>query len=73
MKFVVVGLGYVGLSISLLLSKKHTVIGIDISKKKISQLKNKKSPIKDQGITEALNQSTLFFPLRFRYRWRGRW
>lgn len=62
MKFVVVGLGYVGLSISLLLSKKHTVIGIDISKKKISQLKNKKSPIKDQGITETLNQSTLFFP-----------
>ena len=34
----VIGLGYVGLPLSLLISKKDKVIGIDIDKKKISTL-----------------------------------
>ena len=39
----VIGLGYVGLPLSLLLSKKDKVIGIDIDKKKISILNSNKS------------------------------
>tara|TARA_B100001123_G_C15334876_1_gene1032460 strand:+ start:2017 stop:3300 length:1284 start_codon:yes stop_codon:yes gene_type:complete len=41
----VIGLGYVGLPLSLLLSKKNRVIGIDIDKKKINQLNLNKSHI----------------------------
>ena len=39
----IIGLGYVGLPLSLLLSKKDKVIGIDIDKKKISILNSNKS------------------------------
>ena len=39
MKIVVIGMGYVGLPLALLLSKKNNVIGYDINSKKISQLK----------------------------------
>ncbi len=39
----VIGLGYVGLPLSLLLSKKDRVIGIDIDKKKINSLSTNKS------------------------------
>ena len=39
MKIVVIGMGYVGLPLALLLSKKNTVIGYDINIKKIKQLK----------------------------------
>ena len=41
----VIGLGYVGLPLSLLLSKKDRVIGIDIDKKKINYLNLNKSYI----------------------------
>jgi len=41
----VIGLGYVGLPLSLLISKKHQVIGIDIDKKKINYLNLNKSYI----------------------------
>ena len=39
----VIGLGYVGLPLSLLLSKKDYVVGIDIDKKKINYLNKNKS------------------------------
>ena len=39
----VVGLGYVGLPLSLLISKKDHVIGIDIDKNKINYLNQNKS------------------------------
>ena len=41
----VIGLGYVGLPLSLLISKKNRVIGIDIEKKKINYLNSNKSYI----------------------------
>tara|TARA_B100000795_G_scaffold257542_1_gene230868 strand:- start:1395 stop:2681 length:1287 start_codon:yes stop_codon:yes gene_type:complete len=41
----VIGLGYVGLPLSLLISKKDRVIGIDIDKKKINYLNSNKSYI----------------------------
>ena len=41
----VIGLGYVGLPLSLLISKRDRVIGIDIDKRKINQLNLNKSYI----------------------------
>jgi len=63
LKIVVVGLGYVGLSLSLLLAKKHLVVGLDIDKNKIKSLKDSKSPIIDPDIEDYLNQnnSNIFF------------
>lgn len=37
----VVGLGYVGLPLALLLSKKFNVIGFDINERRIKELKKK--------------------------------
>ena len=38
MKIVVIGMGYVGLPLALLLAKKNTVIGYDVNSHKIKQL-----------------------------------
>ena len=57
LKIVVVGLGYVGLSLSLLLAKKHLVVGLDIDKNKIKSLKDSKSPIIDPDIEDYLAQN----------------
>lgn len=40
MKIVVIGLGYVGLPLSVLFAKKYNVIGFDINKKRIHELEN---------------------------------
>lgn len=59
MKITVVGLGYVGLSIAVLLSQKYEVIGLDISKDKVEKINNKISPIKDKEIIEYLKHKNL--------------
>ena len=41
MKIVVIGMGYVGLPLALLLAKKNTVIGYDVNSNKIKKLNNK--------------------------------
>ena len=51
----VIGLGYVGLPLSLLLSKKNRVIGIDIDKRKINYLKSHKSYIERIENKKILN------------------
>jgi UDPglucose 6-dehydrogenase len=48
MKIAVAGLGYVGLSMAILLSQRHEIIGFDINENRIKQLKQKKSPIIDK-------------------------
>jgi UDPglucose 6-dehydrogenase len=58
-KIAVAGLGYVGLSMAILLSQKHNVIGLDINEKRLEQLKHKKSPIIDNEIQEYLSTKTL--------------
>ena len=55
----VVGLGYVGLSISLLLDKKHRVTCFDIDETKMKQLSLRQSPLKDAYIEQAMATHTL--------------
>ena len=52
----VIGLGYVGLANSLVLAKKHNVIGIDINEDRVKLLNNRISPIKDKELEEALKE-----------------
>lgn len=59
MKIVVVGTGYVGLSIAILLAQHHQVTAIDILPEKVDLLNNRKSPIIDKEIEEYLGSKKL--------------
>ncbi len=58
----VIGLGYVGLPLSLLLSNKSRVVGIDIDKKKIDNLNSNKSYIEriNNRKIKAFNKKNIF-------------
>lgn len=60
MNITVVGLGYVGFSIAVLLSQNHKVVGLDISKERVHMINSKKSPIKDKEIEEFLKTKKLY-------------
>ena len=47
MKIAVVGIGYVGLSLAVLLSQKHDVTAADICPDKVRQVNSRISPIQD--------------------------
>ena len=55
----VAGMGYVGLSIAILLSQKHRVYAVDVVSDKIELLKERKSPIRDKEIEEYLARKEL--------------
>ena len=59
MKFAIVGTGYVGLSLAVLISQKYEVVALDISEKKVELLNKKKSPIKDKEIAKYLKSKKL--------------
>jgi len=59
MKITVVGLGYVGLSNAVLLAQHNEVTAYDIVEEKINLIKQKKSPIVDQEISDFLKNETL--------------
>jgi UDPglucose 6-dehydrogenase len=59
MKIAIAGLGYVGLSMAILLSQKQEVIGFDINEKRLEQLKKKQSPFIDKEIQEYLTTKPL--------------
>ena len=48
MKIAVVGMGYVGLSLAVLLAQKNEVTAVDIIKEKVDLINQKKSPIHDE-------------------------
>lgn len=55
----VVGIGYVGLSIAILLSQHHKVYAVDIVPEKLDMLKQRKSPIQDEYIEKYLAEKAL--------------
>jgi UDPglucose 6-dehydrogenase len=59
MKIVVVGTGYVGMSMAVLLSQNHEVVALDIDSKKIDLINQKKSPIEDDLIEKFIAEKTL--------------
>mgnify|MGYP006077734017 CR=1 FL=1 len=60
MNITIVGAGYVGLSLAILISQKYNVKLFDIDKKKILDLNNKKSPINDKEINSFLKEKKLY-------------
>ena len=59
-KIAVAGIGYVGLSLSVLLSRRHEVVAVDILPEKIRLVNERTSPIKDAEIDRFFKE----YPLR---------
>lgn len=59
MNITVVGTGYVGLSNAVLFAKQHQVISLDINSARIDLINQKKSPIADDYIEQALSEQKL--------------
>lgn len=63
MNITVIGLGYVGLSLAILLSQKNKVFAFDVDNEKINKLNDKISPISDQMMDTYLKTKDLnLFP-----------
>lgn len=57
-KIVVMGLGYVGLPLSILLSRNHKVVGVDVNRQRVSDLNNGKVFIDEEDVkAEFASQS----------------
>ena len=59
MNITVVGTGYVGLSLAVLLSQKNLVMALDIDECKVEMINNKISPIRDKEIADYLRNKPL--------------
>jgi len=59
MKITVVGIGYVGLSLAVLLAQNNNVTAVDIIQEKVDKVNRKESPIKDKEIQEFLSTKKL--------------
>lgn len=55
----VAGIGYVGLSLAVLLAQKHTVRAVDIVEEKVASVNARRSPIRDNDIEQYLAQRQL--------------
>ena len=58
-KITVVGTGYVGLSLSVLLAQHNEVVALDIDKDKVNKINDKISPISDVKIEQFLSSKSL--------------
>ena len=58
-KIVVVGSGYVGMSLATLLAKKNRVVILDIDQKRVDMINRNESPIVDSDIAAYLSEKTL--------------
>lgn len=59
MKIAVVGTGYVGLSLAVLLAQKNEVYAVDIIQEKVDMINQRQSPIQDREIEQFLKQVDL--------------
>ena len=55
----IIGAGYVGYSLAILLAKKNKVKILDIDRSKVASINNYKSPIEDTFINEFESQESL--------------
>ena len=55
-KIVVVGTGYVGLSLAILLAQKNEVVAVDIVPEKVDKINSRISPIQDQYIEKYASE-----------------
>ncbi len=58
-KITIIGAGYVGFSLAVLLSQEKEVTLFDIDRLKLKQIDNKKSPLRDQNIDKFFANKTL--------------
>ena len=58
-KITIVGAGYVGMSMSVLLAQKNSVITLDLDQERVNKINNKQSTIKDVDISSFLNDKDL--------------
>jgi UDPglucose 6-dehydrogenase len=63
MNITITGVGYVGLSNALLLSKNHSVIALDIDPDKVKMLNHRESLIEDPEIRDCLDKKEINFSL----------
>ncbi len=59
MKIAVIGIGYVGLSLSVLLAQHNEVMAVDVVEDKVNKINNRISPIQDMEIEEYLKNKKL--------------
>lgn len=59
MKIVVAGMGYVGLSLAVLLAQKHEVVAVDVVREKVEMVNKKLSPIRDEYIEKYISEKNL--------------
>ena len=59
MKICVVGTGYVGLSLAVLLAQKYKVVALDISKSRVKNINDKILPFKDVELEDFLKNKSL--------------
>ena len=59
MKIAIIGVGYVGMSLAVLLSQKNEVVAVDIVEDKVDMINKRKSPIKDDYIEKYLAEKEL--------------
>lgn len=59
MKIAVAGLGYVGLSLAVLLAQKHEVVATDISQMRVDLVNARRAPIIDPELEDFLEQKVL--------------
>lgn len=59
MKIAIVGIGYVGLSLAVLLSQKNYVVAVDVLPEKVDMINNRVSPIRDEYIEKYFKEKDL--------------
>ena len=59
MNVAVVGIGYVGMAMAVLLSQRHHVIAVDVDTRKAEQINSRRSPIQDADIEAYLAEHEL--------------
>ncbi len=59
MKIAVAGLGYVGLSMAVLLARHNRVVAVDVLPEKVDKIKRRQSPIQDEYIEKFLAEEHL--------------